>query len=251
MAALNRSLERGIAVLECFRPGISALSHGDISQRTGLPKPTLTRLLGTLASQGYLQYDKCHRTYRVGLPLLSLSWTFTLGSALYETMAPVIQRVANSTQTIIGFGAAHMTDIVYLAACNGDPQRPDRRVGVGMRAPMLTTSVGQAYLAGLSPKERSADLVALRATPHWKPEMRSQLNAAFERYRRDGMCLVSRNEGRQVAAGLAMPVRDAPLHALGMGYRLREGADPGIVPAQFLEGLDELKTALKAFNSRA
>jgi DNA-binding IclR family transcriptional regulator len=250
MAALNRSLERGIAVLECFRPGISALSHGDIGQRTGLPKPTLTRLLKTLTSHGYLLYDPQPRTYRIGLPLLSLSWTFTLGSALHDAMAPVIQRVAHDTQTIIGFGAAHKTDIVYLAACNGDPQRPDRRVGVGMRAPLLSTSVGHAYLAALPVRERNAALLMLRATPQWKPEMRDPLNAAFARYRRDGLCLVQRNEGRQVAAAIALPLRDAPLHALGMGYRLPAGADPDVVPKRFLEGLDELRSAMQAFCAR-
>lgn len=251
MVTLNRSLERGIAVLDCFRPGISGLTHGDIGQRTGLPKPTLTRLLGTLTSLGYLLYDKQARAYRPGLPLLSLAWTFTLGSALCEVMTPVIQRVAHATQTIIGFGTAQGADIVYVAACNGDPQRPDRRVGVGMRAPLLTTSVGRAYLAGLAPAESRALVAMLRTAPQWRPAVRGELVAASERYRRDGMCLVQRNEGRQVAAAIALPVRDAPLHALGIGYRLPAGADAEVVPGKILDGLDELKNVLKAFNDRA
>ncbi|CAN5416993.1 IclR family transcriptional regulator [soil metagenome] len=248
MATLNRSLERGIAVLECFRPGISTLSHGDISERTGLPKPTLTRLLRTLVSHGYLQHDTQQRNYRPGLPLLSLAWTFTLGSALCEATAPVIERVARETQTIIGFGTVHQTDIVYLVACNGDPQRPDRHVGVGMRAPLLTTSVGRAYLAGLPLPERNAALSMLRATSRWQRDLRGELNVAFERHRRDGMCLVQRNEGRQVAAGIALAVRGGPLHALGMGYRLPAGADPEVVPPRVLEGLAELKATVLRFN---
>jgi DNA-binding IclR family transcriptional regulator len=251
VVALNRSLERGIAVLDCFRPGISALSHGEIGQRTGLPKPTLTRLLKTLTSHGYLLYDSHERAYRIGLPLLSLSWTFRLGSELHEAIAPLVRRVAHDTQTIIGFGAAHMTDIVYVAACNGDPQRPDRRVGVGMRAPLLSTSVGRAYLGALPQSRRNTALAILRATPQWKPALRGELDAAFERYRRDGMCLVERNEGRQVAAAIALEVRGEELHALGIGYRVPAAADPKVVPQRIIEAMNEVRAAIRAFNERA
>jgi hypothetical protein len=35
---LNRSLERGLAILDCFRPGSGLLAHRDIAERTGLPR---------------------------------------------------------------------------------------------------------------------------------------------------------------------------------------------------------------------
>lgn len=248
MTRLNRSLERGIAVLDCFRPGVSTLSHGDIGERTGLPKPTISRLLKTLTSHGYLVYDPRQRAYELGLPLLSLSWTYTLGNALHERMAPLIERLAHETRTIIGFGTAHDTDIVYLAACNGDAERAGRRVGAGMRAPMLSTSVGRAYLAALSPKERAAVLATLRASPQWRPALRGELSAAFARYRRDGMCLVPRSEGRQVAVGISLSIAGAPPHALGIGYRLDSSMDPSVVPRQITEALDELRAEVAHFN---
>ena len=49
------ALERGIAVLHCFLHGPVALSHGDIVRRTGIPKPTVTRLVATLMVRGYLR----------------------------------------------------------------------------------------------------------------------------------------------------------------------------------------------------
>jgi DNA-binding IclR family transcriptional regulator len=248
MEKLNRSLERGLAVLECFRPGVSVLSHGDIGERTGLPKPTVSRLLKTLVLHGYLAYDPRQRAYGLGLPLLSLSWTYTLGNALHERMAPLIDRLARETRSIIGFGTAHDTDIVYLAACNGDAERADRRIGVGMRAPLLSTSVGRAYLAALAPKERAALLAALRASAQWRPALRAELSAAFARYRQDGMCLVPRSKGRQVAVGIALPVDGAPMHALGIGYRLGPSMDPSVVPKHIAQALEALRAAVEQFN---
>lgn len=53
----NRSLERGLALLDCFRPGVGALSHGELVERTGLPKATISRLATSLKRFGYLTYD--------------------------------------------------------------------------------------------------------------------------------------------------------------------------------------------------
>jgi hypothetical protein len=53
-----------------------------------------------------------------------------------------------------------------------------------------------------------------------------------------------------VAAAIALPVRGEPLHALGMGYRLPNGADPEVVPVRILDGLDELKVAVREFNEQ-
>ncbi|MBE7158937.1 MAG: helix-turn-helix domain-containing protein, partial [Rhodospirillales bacterium] len=44
----NRSLERGIEILRAFRPGSELLGNGELVERTGLPKATVSRLVQTL-----------------------------------------------------------------------------------------------------------------------------------------------------------------------------------------------------------
>ena len=44
----NRSLERGIEILRAFRPGVDTLENGEISERTGLARSTVSRLTRTL-----------------------------------------------------------------------------------------------------------------------------------------------------------------------------------------------------------
>lgn len=40
----NRSLERGIELLRAFRPGADLLGNGELAERTGLSRATVSRL---------------------------------------------------------------------------------------------------------------------------------------------------------------------------------------------------------------
>ena len=42
------ALARGLEILRCFQAGDPALGNQDIAERTGLPKPTVSRLTHTL-----------------------------------------------------------------------------------------------------------------------------------------------------------------------------------------------------------
>ena len=50
------TLARGLAVLRAFRASDSGLTHAQIADRTGLPKPTVSRLTYTLCELGYLSH---------------------------------------------------------------------------------------------------------------------------------------------------------------------------------------------------
>ncbi|MFX4601082.1 helix-turn-helix domain-containing protein, partial [Acinetobacter baumannii] len=52
------ALARGLELLRAFRRNESMLGNLELAQRTGLPKPTVSRLTYTLAKLGYLAYDQ-------------------------------------------------------------------------------------------------------------------------------------------------------------------------------------------------
>jgi len=244
----NRSLERGLAILDCFRPGVGALTHRDITERTGLPKPTVTRLVATLREQGYLVPD-APSAYRLGVPVLSLARAMTLDNGLRQVLSPVIVRVADQTSTIIGFGTAHGTDIVYLEAHNGDPTRRERQVGPGMRAPIATTSVGRAWLAGLTAPERDTAIVRLQASPLWRADFDLEIQQATLDVTQHGYCTVAWSEGRHTAVGTPVSVRGAPLHAFGIGYESPVGRAKGQLPQYVVNAMEELREVVADFNS--
>jgi DNA-binding IclR family transcriptional regulator len=77
----NRSLERGIALMRAFRPGSEILGNGELAERTGLSRSTVSRLAQTLVKTGFLQHEPAQHAYRLGVPVLSLAASKMLESA--------------------------------------------------------------------------------------------------------------------------------------------------------------------------
>ncbi len=69
------ALARGLEVLRAYRPGEMSLGNQEIAQRTGLPKPTVTRLTYTLCELGYLLHQPRDGGYELGPAVLGLGYT--------------------------------------------------------------------------------------------------------------------------------------------------------------------------------
>lgn len=72
MLKANRSLERGLIVLETLA-GHRAMSLAEIHRETGLPKSTLRRLLATLASRRFVRRSISDKLYRAMVTLPDIS----------------------------------------------------------------------------------------------------------------------------------------------------------------------------------
>src|SRR5689334_24932301 len=89
LSPANRSLERGIEILRAFRPGSEVLGNGELAERTGLARSTVSRLTQSLVDTGFLQYDPALRAYRLGVPVLSLAHAMRSGSTVLQLAAPM------------------------------------------------------------------------------------------------------------------------------------------------------------------
>ena len=68
------TLARGLEVLRCFTPLEPLLGNKEISVRTGLPKPTVSRLTYTLTKLGYLRHNMRLGKYQLGSAVLSIGY---------------------------------------------------------------------------------------------------------------------------------------------------------------------------------
>ncbi|MBU0862819.1 IclR family transcriptional regulator [Loktanella salsilacus] len=94
------TLARGLSVLRAFRPSDDGLGNAEISDRTGLPKSTVSRLTFTLQSLGYLTHTRRHDRYRPGPALLALGNMASASLSFVDLSGPLMQRLADETGTL-------------------------------------------------------------------------------------------------------------------------------------------------------
>ena len=152
------TLARGLGLLQAFRASDDGLTNAEIAERTGLPKPTVTRLSYTLCALGYLSHGARNDRFRLGPAAVALGSVASLSVSFLDLASNTLQRLANQTGTL-ALVAVRDGDRMLLIWL--DP---------GHRIPIYGSSSGLAVLATLG-DDRFAAL---------------EPDEALTRYRQDG-----------------------------------------------------------------
>jgi DNA-binding IclR family transcriptional regulator len=221
-STVNRSLERGISILRVFKPGIDDLGNAELSELTGLPKATVSRLTQTLVGAGLLEQSRSRGSYRLAPAVLSFAHAMRLGSPILSVLAPLMRNEATKRQVNVGLAAADDDMMVYLESFRYSPKSSFRTVVSGQRVPMELTSLGRAYLWALPDKERTHRLAALknRRVRSWR-QLRADLAHSFDELDEKGLCAVRWLPG---VAAVATPIiwKDCPPHVLNLSIASSE-----------------------------
>jgi DNA-binding IclR family transcriptional regulator len=188
----NRSLERGIAILRAFRPGSTLLGNGELAERTGLARSTVSRLTQTLVGMGMLQVEARSRAYYLAPAVLTTAHAMRSGSPILAIAAPHMRVCASTHKINVGLATADGDEMVYLESIRYHPRPSLRSVVSGQIVPIALTSLGRAYLAGISVAEQQA-LVArlsLANVRNWKA-LKNDINAAISDVNNLGYCATS------------------------------------------------------------
>lgn len=204
---LNRSLERGVAILRAFRPGSELLGNGELAERTGLARASVSRLTQTLVETGYLEYDARQRAYRLGAPVLSLGHAMRTGSSVLRVATPAMAALARRLRINVGLAVRDCDEMVYLESVRFNAKASQRRVVSGHRVPIELTSLGRAYLAAAPESDRTALMAQLRAKrlKRWAA-IAQEIELAAVSVARQGYCVATWQP--QVVA-LATPIVSA------------------------------------------
>ena len=188
----NRSLERGVQILRAFRPGSNFLGNGEIAERTGLSKSTVSRLTQTLVGAGMLQLDTRQRAYCLAPAVLSLAHAMRSGSGVLAIAAPKMRALAERHGINVGLAAPDLGEMVYLESIRYKRRIAFRNVVSGQRIPMELTSLGRAYLATLSADRRKLLFAMFRQRrPRQWNTLEQQIERAIQDVERLGYCAAS------------------------------------------------------------
>ena len=143
-------LGRALTVLDCFTDGEAELSLAELARRSGLPKPTVHRLLAELD-----QWNVVERTpggHRLGMRLFELGQLVPRQQGLRDAAMPVLRDLFEATHETVHLAVLDGAEVVYLIKLEGrnGPAVPSR---IGGRMPAYCTGVGKALLAYLPEAE--------------------------------------------------------------------------------------------------
>lgn len=228
----SQSLERGLQLLRAFRTGVTILTNSDLASRTGLPRPTVSRLTRSLVDTGFLLYDMERRAYRLSAVCLSLAEAFQRAVPEVRVAESFMKKVAEQHKVNAGLATADQLDMVYLAAFREsmDPVSRTRKVVAGSRVPIWRSAIGRAYVAGLDPGPREALLhqIALSARKAW-PDLKERFDQARGEIERYGFCSGDWEPGVLTGIGTWLIGPNNTCYALNISAQLIDGHKPSLV----------------------
>lgn len=200
------ALARGLELLRAFGPDDDFLGNAELSRRTGIPRPTVSRLTYTLASVGYLVYVQDQEKYRIGQGAMLPGQRYLSGAGIRNIAQPLMQSLAFATGCTVALAAPDRHDMLYLEVCQPRGALV-MRLTPGSRLPMATSAIGRAWLAGLPAPRRSTVMAELERQhgARW-PGVRTRLERAMREHARRGFCVAHAEWDRSVS-GAAAPVR--------------------------------------------
>jgi IclR family mhp operon transcriptional activator len=172
-ASTIRGLERGLQVLKLLQAGPSATLQ-DVHAATGLPKPSLLRILATLEHAGVVHRRIDDGRYRPSFKQVEVALQRHPFDRVAEAATPVLDRLCRKI--------VWPSDLAVPAGDHMEICETSRTLspfvfnsgGIGNRINWLLTGMGRAYLAFCPEEERQRVVALLRGTGNPQDRLASQ-----------------------------------------------------------------------------
>ncbi|WAZ25354.1 IclR family transcriptional regulator [Streptomyces cinnabarinus] len=138
-------LARGAALLRACGDAGAPLALAELALRTGLPKPTVHRLLGELVRLGLVERTG-EGTYRIGLGLFVLGVSAPSVCELRDAALPYLGDLHEATHENVHLAVPDGTDTLFLEKVTGRRATPIVS-RTGGRLPAHCTATGKVFLA--------------------------------------------------------------------------------------------------------
>jgi len=204
------SVRRALRLLQAFDRFHSRRSVGELAQITGLHKSIVTRLMATMAREGFVVQDPSTRRYMIGPMLFSAGSVYEPAAMYREVAEPVLNELAARCGFTCGVGVPIGAEVIMVAVAEA-PLANGIRVSmvVGSRRPIYIGATGKVILSGMADHQVRTILGGdgLRPwTPHTPPTVEALLEELAD-IRRRGYA-TNREESNIGSGGVGAPVVD-------------------------------------------
>lgn len=170
------SVENALDVLEALCDETDEIQLSRLSEKLGMTKTSVFRLLATFENRGYVEREKETGRYRLGLMAFEIGQKLLQRMDLLSEARPVMDQLVRACQETVYLVVRRDTDALFLDMVD-TPQQVKIVSLVGKRFPLPATAAGRVILAN-SPQNHwschatdlaaplPADLLAIR-TQGW------------------------------------------------------------------------------------
>lgn len=151
-----KAIDRAIQVLNCFSSGSGQFTLGELAALTGLPKPTLFRILQTLEKNRFVSYDAASSKYCLGMRLFELGGVAFSSMSLRQTASKFVDALVLHTKFPAMVGILAEGELVYIDGRPGNGHVQLFGAQIGKRNPPHYGAVGKSLMAYLPNDEVDA-----------------------------------------------------------------------------------------------
>ncbi len=226
-----QSVDNALDVLEALCEEGDEVRISQLSQRLGMNKTSIFRLLATFENRGYVEKEQLSGKYKLGISAYEMGQKFLSRMGLLRKAKPVIERLARECNEALYLAVPRGNDVLMLDMVDTMQQVKIIPL-VGNHYPITASSAGHAILASSELQRNKCSLEELAA-----------ISTLLTKTRETGGCIDRGVLGEGIAS-LATPLIDAQgkvpgsLCMVGPEFRLtREKIEETLLPQLIEAGI--------------
>jgi IclR family transcriptional regulator, KDG regulon repressor len=206
--AKSTTIQRAVALLDCFSHDQPELGVREIARKVGLSSSTTGRLLVQLKELGLLSQNPNTHAYSLGGRVLAWAGVYTSTMDVRNQALPCMHELHSTTQETISLYIMEDNERVCVERIES-PQNVRIIARIGRRLPLYAGSAGKVFLAYLPPERRQEILDSTDFEPFTPNTLvdRAALEEEIEKILGLGYG-VSCGEWVSDASGVAAPIFD-------------------------------------------
>ena len=217
---LVNSLAKGLRVLEAFTAERPEMTLSEVGALAKLDPGTAFRMLNTLVMAGYVSRIPDTKRFRLTLKVTDLGLHAIGRADLREISRPILRSLVGEVNEAASLGVLDGADILYIERVRAGLTRIGVDIRIGTTIPAFWSTIGEAMLAYLPPRELARVLSVTPRPgvfPH-KPMNKDEIMRSLQSVRATGYALRDSYFGSGLRV-LAVPVLDSdnyPVAALSV-----------------------------------
>lgn len=213
-----RALTRGLQIISALAdlgPSLPAR----LAIETGIDRTTVYRLLHTLELNGFV-HTQGESLYALSDRFAEIATGITYGDRYTHIAVPLLEELTRKSGWPCDFAVWSGGAMQIRASTHHLTTMTFFRRLVGKSRPLLTTSLGQAFLAAVGPDKRAAIIAQAAELDGWDPAVeRARIEASIQQTRKQGYAAGISSYDPKISA-IALPVMNgaAPIGALNLVF---------------------------------